>query len=199
MEQERPLLICGSGRSLFYDLQTVCARLAAASPATLHESADIMAVNDAYLALDTVHHLVSYHDEIIWPLLMLKGPRLAWNGEYRVETEPRVTCHSQRECKGVDRVWIFDDGGGSSSFFGVQIGLELGYRRIVLAGVPFDASGRFYFPPWKNGHDYAGTDDWELWERWKAEGKLENVRSVSGRTRELLGEPDWSWLNGSDT
>lgn len=196
MEQERPLLVCGSGRCLFADIQALAfdEHFAPRSFSDVHEFFDIMAVNDAYLALDVVHHLVSYHDEIIWPLLMLKGPRLLDKGEYAVRIDG-LTCHSQRENKGVDRVWIFDEGGGSSSLFGVQIGLELGYRRIILAGVPFDASGRFYFPPWKSGHDYAGSDGWETWELLKANGTLDNVRSLSGRTRELLGEPgrDWLW------
>lgn len=198
MEQERPLLVCGSGRCLFQDIYALTRKAGESdTDLTAHsvlEMFDVMTINDAYLALGVVHHLVSYHDEIIWPLLMLKGPRLLDNGQYVVRIDG-LTCHSQRENKGVDRVWIFDEGGGSSSLFGVQIGLELGYRRIVLAGVPFDASGRFYFPPWKNGHDYAGSDGWETWELLKANGTLANVRSLSGRTRELLGEPgrDWIW------
>jgi hypothetical protein len=195
MTQERPLLVCGSGRCLFSDIQALAfdERFAPTSFADIGEHYDIMAINDAYLALDVVHHLVSYHDEIIWPLLMLKGPRLLDKGEYVVRIDG-LTCHSQRPDKGVDRVWIFDEGGGSSSLFGVQIGLELGYRRIILAGVPFDASGRFYFPPWKNGHDYAGSDGWETWELLKANGTLKNVRSMSGRTRQLLGAPEREWI-----
>lgn len=192
------MLICGSGRTLFPDLHSF-AELCGAPEIddVLHNIdafADVMAINEAYLALETVHHLVSYHDEIIWPLLMLKGPRHTWNGEYRVDTQPRVVCHSQRESKGVDRVWAFEEGGGSSSFFGVQVALEMGYRRIVLCGVPFDATGRFYFPPWRGGHDYKGTDGWEIWQKWRGEGRLKGVRSASGATRELLGEPERDWL-----
>lgn len=193
MKQKRPLLICGSGRSLFADLAAMSALAGGVEPA-MEADYDIMAVNDAYLALPVVHHLVSYHDELLFPWLMIKGPRFLNNGVWQAQPEPPVVCHSQREGKAVDRVWVFEEGGGSSSFFGVQIALELGYERIVLCGVPFDASGRFYFPPWQNGHDYAGTDGWEIWEKWHAEGKLEAVRSMSGRTRTLLGQPEREWL-----
>lgn len=193
----KPLIICGSGRSLFSDLHSVWQNLSrprerAHWPRDLHNVFDFMAINDAYLALDHVDHLVSYHDELIWPLLMLRGPREAINGEYVVRVP--VQTHSQRQAKGVKKVWAFEDGGGSSSFLGVQIGLELGYSRIVLCGVPFDTSGRFYQPAWTHGHDYAATDGWEIWERWKTGGKLEAVRSLSGRTRDLLGEPERDWL-----
>lgn len=196
MRQKRPLLVCGSGRSLFADIQALAFDVHHAPRAfsDIHEFFDIMAVNDAYLALPVVHHLVSYHDELIWPWLMIKGPRFLDNGVWTVAHEPRVVCHSQRENKGVDRVWIFDEGGGSSSLFGVQIALELGYERVICCGVPFDASGRFYFPPWQNGHDYAGTDGWETWEKLHGDGTLKNVRSMSGRTRTLLGQPEREWI-----
>lgn len=191
MEQERPLLVCGSGRCLFDDLAAASA-LSGGIEIAIDADFDIMAVNDAYLALSGVRHLVSYHDELIWPWLMLKGPRFLDNGEWKAGDG--VMCHSQRENKGVDRVWAFDEGGGSSSLFGVQIGLALGYRRIILCGVPFDASGRFYFPPWQNGHDYAGSDGWDIWEKLHDAGELANVRSMSGRTRQLLGEPEREWI-----
>lgn len=180
---QKSLLICGSGRTLFLDLQRV--------PGLLRQY-DVMAVNEAFLALSEVHHLVSYHSELIWPLIMLRGPREYINGEYL--SQWHGVTHSQREDKGVKRVWAFEDGGGTSSFFAVQIAHELGYDRIILCGVPYDASGKFLQPHWEHGHDYAETDGWEIWEKWYNAGKFVNVRSMSGRTRVLLGEPERNWL-----
>ena len=200
----KPLLVCGSGRTLFPDLRSLWYELGppgdhGSIQTRLHEQFDIMAINDAFLALPHVHFLASYHDELIWSWLMLRGPREYVNGEYK--TTWRGVTYSQRRNKGVKQVRIMEDGGGSSSFYGVEIGLEEGYERVILCGVPFDTNGRFYQAPWMHGHNYAATDGWEAWVKAKQSGKFKNVRSMSGATAELLGKPDeaWLWQSFNDT
>lgn len=70
---------------------------------------------------------------------------------------------------------------GSSAMLGLKVGLRLGYRKIVLTGVPMDA-----------GH-YA---HFQVGWRWIADLlKCCPVRSMSGFTRELLGGYSEAWLN----
>lgn len=83
---------------------------------------------------------------------------------------------------------------GTSGLYGVQIALEeLGFDGVILAGVPIDAA--------------AGTlcahslmTDSDRVERYRPEWLLAlptigaRTRSMSGWTRELLGEPTSQWL-----
>lgn len=197
-------MICGSGRSLFPDLQHVVelnytfkpGHVPDTAPAiridNIHEHFDIMAINDAFLALPVAHYLASYHSELIWPWMMLRGPLESINGEYK--TQWRGVSYSQRADKGVKKVHVFEHGSGTSSFYGVQIGLAEGWNRVILCGIPMDMKGRFYQPPWVTGHDYCATDGWDAWTGAKERGELENVRSMSGKTAELLGIPEREWL-----
>ena len=83
---------------------------------------------------------------------------------------------------------------GTSGLYGVQIALEeLGFDGVILAGVPIDAA--------------AGTlcahslmTDADRVERYRPEWMLAlptigaRTRSMSGWTREILGEPTSQWL-----
>jgi hypothetical protein len=80
---------------------------------------------------------------------------------------------------------------GASGLFAVKVALDDGHDRIVLAGVPMLREG---------GH-FARTRVWEqrdsfmpAWTVAKPflKGK---VRSMSGWTKEYLGEPDAQWLS----
>lgn len=94
--------------------------------------------------------------------------------------------------------WNRPNGGGSSSLFATRIALELGYERVVLAGVPLEGQATLV--------DADGTEFVEEpsalgfgvyrrgWE--KARDEIgEHVRSMSGWTRETFGEPTAEWLN----
>jgi hypothetical protein len=70
---------------------------------------------------------------------------------------------------------------GSSAMLGLKVGLRLGYQKIILAGVPID-----------EGH-YA---HFQVGWRWIADLlRCCPIRSMSGYTRELLGEYTEEWLN----
>jgi hypothetical protein len=80
---------------------------------------------------------------------------------------------------------------GSSGLYAAQVAVEaLGCTGVILCGVPLDGAA---------GH-YAEPGDWTLAEKYKPaflaakEGGLP-VRSMSGWTRELFGEPDLEWLD----
>jgi hypothetical protein len=96
--------------------------------------------------------------------------------------------------------WNRPNGGGSSSLFAVRIALELGYERVVLAGVPLvghtticdaDGSEKVDEPSAAGFGVYRGG-----WQ--KVHGEIAgHVRSMSGWTRETFGAPTAEWLNGN--
>lgn len=72
---------------------------------------------------------------------------------------------------------------GGSAMYGCLLGLEgLGFDRIALCGCPLTGAYEYLFS-WDNC--------WWNISRAVFRGR---VRSMSGNTRELLGEPDAGWL-----
>jgi len=85
--------------------------------------------------------------------------------------------------------------GGSSGMLCIAVGYELGCTHLVLAGVPLSKmEGHYDDPkPWIECRQYHS-----VWKRTahRIEGR---VKSMSGWTRDLLGEPTAEWLDGDTT
>jgi hypothetical protein len=178
----RVAVICGSGQSFWGDLQNV------PRPA----EADLIGVNWTGLFLHRVQHLVSIHQQVPAYVRLLRSTG-AWCAEALAQAEPPET-HSRLAFEGVDHVWPLSPQGrqGTSSLFAVWVALEqLGYTRVILAGVPLDATGRFFDPPhaaaWN--HD-THPGDRSAWEAAAGDWFGDRVRSCSGWTAELLGTPE---------
>ena len=84
---------------------------------------------------------------------------------------------------------------GTSGLYAVQIALEeLGFDGVILAGVPIDADAGTMAP------EHSLMTDADRVNRYRPEWHLafpsigERTRSMSGWTRELLGEPTPEWL-----
>lgn len=84
---------------------------------------------------------------------------------------------------------------GSTSFFAVLIALEMGYKRIVLAGCPMDAKGHWYFENQTYGPKWD-AETYQVWFEFAAEEYSRKVRSMSGYTKTLLGKPEGVFFNG---
>jgi len=89
---------------------------------------------------------------------------------------------------------------GTTANLAVKVGLALDYTRIILAGVPMDSTGNWY-KPYIPDNDIKQTKNHEnhLW-KWseiscRPQGRF--IRSMSGNTKDLFGEPDREWLNKS--
>ena len=81
-------------------------------------------------------------------------------------------------------VWPWP-GHGSSGLGAVYTGLALGYDRIILCGMPMDDSPHYFDPPWaKSQLDKEDIAHWETARDKVFDGK---VKSMSGRTRDILG------------
>lgn len=85
-------------------------------------------------------------------------------------------------------------GHGTSALGAVYTALALGYDKIVLCGVPLDNSHHFFEPPWctSNFDNEVGVDPAGKMRYWKDSMRKwfgGRVFAMSGRTRDLLGEP----------
>lgn len=97
---------------------------------------------------------------------------------------------------------VADWPGVSSGGLAVQVALEkLGCLRVVLCGVPMTATPHFaestvFHITDQDGNWAARQADhhWEAFQR-EAPKMTGKVRSMSGRTRDLLGYPTPDWLN----
>lgn len=144
----------------------------------------VIAVNDVGSHYPgELHHWCSLHPE--------KFP--AWEATRKVLGHPmNYKKWGRHRPAGVDVGPVdqtTDHPGGSSGGLAVGIALdELGATSVVLCGVPQDQRPHYHSAnrDWEHWNLY-----WKDWERMHREGKLTRVRSFSGRTRELLGAPEW--------
>jgi len=152
----------------------------------MFEPDTIIATNGAGIAEPgPLKHWVTMHPNLfpIWMAERRKAGRSdAQNLWCRVgaPAPPHLTCRRVHS-------W-----GGSSGLLAVAVGLELGYL-VVCCGVPLDKTPHFDDPkrtPWKDGPNYRPA-----WVRRRA--ALGDVRSMSGWTAELLGQPTQEWLTGA--
>ena len=107
---------------------------------------------------------------------------------------PVVTTHSCQ--KGGEVTWPWP-GHGTSALGAVYTALALGYEQITLVGVPLDDSPHYFEPHWlEKGtvtfskqvpEDVKGVP--KYWHHAAQNVFQGRVHSLSGRTRELLGEP----------
>jgi hypothetical protein len=171
------LLVMGAGYTLWEDLAKIW---------NTHKG-HLMAVNRVILDFaDPIEHAVGCHP---YELLLFS----LWRREHYPSHEHMYT-HS---CRIYDEasyeaylipqfLWDFPDYyHGSSTLTGVLAGLVMGYEEIILAGVPME--GSYYCCPfWQYPYEDAFMKDWEKAAKNSFDGK---VKSLSGKTRELLGAP----------
>ncbi|MCW2309734.1 hypothetical protein [Rhodobium gokarnense] len=85
--------------------------------------------------------------------------------------------------------WPGMSGSGSSGLFAVKVAIGEGFDRIVLCGVPMTPEPHFFDgKPWSECSSF--TKAWTEALRFYAD----KTRSMSGWTRDLLGEPTKDWL-----
>lgn len=97
-----------------------------------------------------------------------------------------------RIARRVSYRWPGMTSSASSGIYGAKIALDDGYERVVLAGVPLETQANHFIrgKPWFQRDSFtAGFNVAMKFLRGK-------VRSMSGYTREVLGEPTPDWLRG---
>ena len=175
----KTLIVAATGHTLWSDLRE--------APT---DGADVLAIKDAIVHYpDPVHHGFSQHADQLLHFIEIRKMR---NPSVRRQAN-EIMAHTSndRQYPGV-HAWNLP-GHGTSSLGAVYVGLALGYGRIVLCGCPLDDGGHYYDPPWVKTHFVkripdrsAGPRHWEHAAKCVFKGR---VKSMSGRTRELLGAP----------
>ncbi len=149
----------------------------------------IVAVNDAGVRWPgKLDHWATLHPEELW-----------WRRDRRIHYGYNPSCvtwtrsypigmeHLQRICdRQIGGVWTQ----GSSGLLGVGVAWAgLGIRSVILAGIPMDGGTRLdRTGGWASHGTFRAA--WEESQALLSRG----VRSLSGWTRDLLGEPTTEWL-----
>jgi hypothetical protein len=171
------LIICGSAECLFDDL---CRLNELLRP--LKISPDVACIN--YTALYYPYffqHWISYHPEIFDTLRKyVKGSPKTW-APYKTEKTDSVVRFEG--FKGTD--------GG---LYATLIGLATGHEKIILCGIPLDNSRKFY-DPYGAACQFSSDNIQQEWQKHLNDLK-DKVRSMSGNTKQMLGEPTKEWING---
>jgi hypothetical protein len=140
---------------------------------------DVMLVGmdavDKFPGSRRVDYVVTNHPEDIAEAHRRRNA-ICGNTDYRV-----VSWH---RAPGVDIVESHPLPSGSSALTGALAGLRLGYERIILAGCPLTGNA-------PEGNPYEAFRPGWIARQNEIAGR---VRSMSGWTRECLGEPPWWWL-----
>lgn len=106
--------------------------------------------------------------------------------EYAQEFTPPVHTHS---C-GEGAMWSWPFGAHGTSALGAALaGVAMEYGQIVLCGIPLDDGPHNGEPPWRKTKFSAEVRDGD--KHWKRFAQFfgGQVTSMSGRTKEWLGEP----------
>ena len=173
------LIIVSSGRCVWDDLEKAGMKL------NDDEFPHIMCVNDMimYYPGKVIHAYSNNHKYL---------PKWieARRDQYVTRWEGRINTHSNK--MGGRYTWPWP-GHGTSSLGATYTGLALGYEPVWLCGVPLDDSGRFFEPPWATSnfvHEVADRDGGiKYWSNARDKIFAGKVKSFSGRTKILLGEP----------
>lgn len=179
------LLVLGSGQNVFEDIAQAEALLKREDI-----QYDVMACNLSFLAYNGhVLHLVSVHPERL--LYFYELAKLL--PEQRMA---HIYTHSFMLCDGIQYAWPIANQEGTSAMFCVKVGLLLGYKKIIVCGVPLAGSRRFYDNPNQEFiNNFSCPAIEHAWREWhKTEAFQKNVRSMSGKSAEILGIPDEAWL-----
>jgi len=171
----------------------------------LTENEDLICVNLSAICFYHRHinHLVSLHHKKVKNFYQAAMIQRTEREEYpaRYKSRPhqlkfkKIITHSTHANSSIDLVWDIPNPGGTSGLFATHIAIKLGYDKIILCGIPVNNSRRFYDSPNKS-FKYESIS---VQEPWRVACRSTNnfdgkVKSMSGKTKELLGEPTKEWL-----
>lgn len=119
----------------------------------------------------------------------------AWRAERERRGFRPAMCHvGHQAAEGIDKVldyrWPGMNASGSSGLFAVKVAMDRGADRVVLAGVPMKPEQAHFFAgaTWSDCQSFI--DGWHD----ALPYIKDKVRSMSGWTKQILGEPLPEWL-----
>lgn len=177
----RRLVICGDAAGVWDDLDRFGCRNDAGRGIVAKFGHDFMVINRiGEVFPGAIEHWFSNHAGLIE--IFKKARRQ----EYAQEFIPPVHTHSCTD--GAMWKWPFG-GHGTSAMGGALAGIGMGYEQIVLCGIPLDNGPHNGEPPWRKTNFSAEVPQGD--KHWKRFAQFfgGQVFSMSGRTKEWLGEP----------
>jgi hypothetical protein len=130
-----------------------------------------------------------------------------WYYEYwSNQTHPEQTAkHTIGTCSGFDVYWrrdpvmsdpnMLDFWIGSSGYFAILTALYMGYKKIIVGGMPIDRTPHFYDPEGAEGPNWMGGA-YTQWMDFKTQvPEADRVRSMSGYSAFILGKADKEWAS----
>jgi hypothetical protein len=85
---------------------------------------------------------------------------------------------------------------GNTGFFAILTAIEMGYEKIVVAGMPLDMEPCWYEPDSDEGPNWMGWM-YVQWMDFKTNvPAAQRVRSMSGYSEFILGKANKEWCNG---
>jgi len=181
------LLIVGDGHNVLDDLERFL---------QFKQPFDLMTMNYSHKIIPKswpVHHYISGDSH---------NADMQLQAEKVKEKYPDVIRHCWNAgSKNFDVRWARNSSKGwtgTTTNLGVKIGIALDYLKIVLCGCPMDDQGNWYkslvpLDDIKRGKDHTA----HLWKWTEIASRPIGhfIRSMSGNTAHLLGEPTQEWLN----
>lgn len=182
--KSKNLIICGSSKNVWDEFKQ-------AEQFFGKGNFELMVVNLALLGFQFYHvtglHKINHFVSLEFSLMK------ALKRDYAHD----INCHCNTYAPEIDTLHLdLNNAGGTSGLFATQVGLKLGYEKIILCGIPLDRSAHFYDFP---GVDWGGCDDmavsmtWEMWIAQETKERLNKLRSMSGKTKQMFGEPTDEW------
>lgn len=182
MYKGRNLVICGDAAGVWDDLERFGCRSDGGRGMVFKIGWDFLVINKVGETFPgPIEHWFSNSPAL------LKIFSQARRQEYAQEFTPPVHTHSCNE----GAMWHWPFGAHGTSALGAALaGVGMGYESIVLCGVPLDNGPHNGEPPWRRTK-FEASEVPEGDKHWKrfCEVFKGKVFSMSGRTREWLGEP----------
>lgn len=183
----KSLIVCGDAVGVWQDLEAFGCRSDYLMGCVRKCGWDIMTVNKLVEVMPAnIEHCYSNEPTLLSKFIAAR------RCEYTREFETPRHTHSCNS--GAPHVWPFG-GHGTSGLGAVLVGIGLGYDQIVLCGLPLDDGPHNGEPPWRRtGFTQeaanSGQSGWNrFWQKAAALAFEGKVKSMSGRTRQWLGEP----------
>lgn len=185
--QGKNLIVCADASCLWLDLEMFGARDDKGKGRVYKEGWDILAVNNAVITMPAnVVHVYSNQPRII------KSALAARRDEYGAEFLQVPQMHACNP--GCQYHWPWS-GHGTSGLGACFVGIGLGYNKIVLCGMPLEDTPHNGEPHWRKTSfatsEASGSarDDRDAhWKRAMSLGFEGKIRSMSGRTKNWLGD-----------
>lgn len=180
------VLVCGFGPGFYDDLDRARA---------LRPDAPAIAVNEACKAVKAFA-IFTLHPEKLKRFCALQIQ--SFGDGFTVHSGGRAaeSANRQKRFPGVDYWWAQAAGGGTSSWAAARMARLMGFDEIILCGVPLvhgNYADKGFAKAWREGQKREdGRDMLQTYRNYVENDTKwhEGVTSMSGWTRDILGEPE---------